>query len=423
MQIMSIFKKQLLFIWTVLLLLFKPSMIGERFNPVIYFLFVFVTGLLFLIEPEIKQKYMNKRVVIAFLLIASCVIYFLFQGLFLSSALKTVINSVVVIFGTSICIAYVSRKDNIPQIFRVFINIFFWLSLSAIITMLIFIFRGLDYTKIPLIANLNFLVPGYGAPKGSGLDSHLLFFPFTLVWSALNISNFSLPRFIGLFREPGMTQIFLLTAYFLTYFVEIKRVKLKRFVILIGAFLTFSTAGLLSFLGGFLMLKLFKKGKIPSLKVVTTTIISLSLLIIIFANIPYLGFKNKISSGSGKQRSESFSNSLKLLSESPIVGIGYYGDFKKNEKGMVVSHEFLGLGGVAYQIGIVGIILYFMMWYYGIFRLGNLQTLCIYMPCLLTLMVSQPSYNDVIVFFLILTDTSNLKLIEIRKEKFLESVP
>lgn len=410
----SIFKKRLLLVWTVLLLLFKPSMIGERFNPAVYFLFVSITGLLFLIDPESKKRYMNKRVVTALLLILLSVFYFLFQGLLLSNAKGTVINSFVVIFGTSICIAYVSRKENVQQIFKFFINIFFVLSLSAIFTAVFFIFFNFNASEIPLLANLNFLVPSYFRPAGIYLGNHLLIFPFTGVWSALNIGSYSLPRFIGFFREPGMAQIFFLTAYFLTYFIEVKRLKFKRIIILIGAVFTFSTGGLLSFLGGFIMLKLFGKGKTPNLTIIVTTMVSLTIIIAFFATIPYLGFLNKISSESGKQRSESFSNSFKLLSESPVVGIGYYGDFKKNSKGVVVSQQFLGLAGVAYQIGIVGLILYSIAWYYGLARLGNMQTLCIYMPCLLTLMISQPSYNDVIVFFLILTDTSNLKLVQLK---------
>src|ERR1035437_227942 len=410
---MSIFKKRLLLIWTILLLLFKPSVVGERFNPLIFFLFISTTCLLFIIDNENNKRYMNKRNVFAFLLILLTAVYFLFQGLLLSNAKSTVINSIVVIFGTSICIVYVSRKDNVPIILRTFINIFFWLSLSAVTTAVIFIFCGLDYTKIPVVANLNFFVHGYGKSNGTNLGSHLLFFPFTLVWSSFNIGGFSLPRFIGIFREPGMAQLFFITAYFLTYFVETKKVKLKRFVILLGSFLTFSTAGLLSFLGGLLMLKLFGKGKIPSLTMVTTTIISLTSIIIIFATIPNLGLLNKMSSASGKERSKSFENSLKILSESPIVGTGYYNGFRINHNDEVGHKDFLGLGliGVAYEIGIIGLILYLILWYYGLFRLGNIQTLCIYMPCLLTLMFSQPSFNDVIVFFLILTDTSNMKLI------------
>lgn len=408
-------KKRLLFAWTILLLLFRPSIIGERFNPLIFCLFVVISVLIFLIDPEISKRYMNKKVVLTLMLILVTVIYFLLQGLLLSSAKKTVINSFVVIFGISICIAYVSRKDNVPEIFKSFINIFFWLSLSAIITFIIFLFCSFDYTKIPVVANLSYLVPGYGADKGSNLGSHLLFFPFTLVWSALNIRGISIPRFIGIFREPGMSQLFFLTAYFLTYFVEIKRVKFKRFVILIGTIFTFSTGGLLSFLAGFLMLKLFGKGKLPSIAVVTTTVISLVIIIFIFATIPQLGFFNKISSESGKERSKSFSNAFKLLSEAPIFGNGYYNDFRKNKNDVVVSKLFVGIPAVACEIGIFGIILYSLLWYYGLFRLGNMQTLCIYMPCLLTLTFSQPSYNDVIVFFLILTDTSNMKLISLNK--------
>src|ERR1035437_2693768 len=372
---MSQQKKILLFLWTFLLLLFRPSFLGERFNPIIYFLFIIITGLLFIIDPESNKRYMNKKVVFTLSLILLTVIYFLFQGLLLSNAKKTVINSCVVIFGISICIAYVSRKDNVPHIFKSFINIFFWLSLSAIITFIIFLFCGLDESRIPLIANLSYFFPGYVA-------NHLLLFPFTIVWSSVKIAGVRFLRFSGIFREPGMTQIFLLTAYFLTYFVDVKTVKLKRFIILIGSILTFSTGGLLSFLGGFLMLKLFGKGKIPSISIVTITIISLTIIIVVFATIPQFGFFNKMSSESGKERLETFNNSLKSLPEAPIFGAGYYNDFRKNNNGVVVTKKdkdvSSGLIGIANQTGFVGLILYIMVWFYGFSRLGNMQTLCIY---------------------------------------------
>ncbi len=411
----SAFKKRLLFFWTLLLVLFRPSILGEQYNPIVFFLFVITTVLLFVIDPESLKRFMSRKVFIAFLLVALIVIYFLVQGLLLSSAKATVINSTVVILGVSICIAYVSRRENIPVILKAFINIFFFLSLSAFVTYAILILDGFDWSKIPVVANLSSLVPGYPVYKQGDLGNHLLFFPFTAVWSATSIAGITLPRFIGLFREPGMAQLYFLTAYFLTYFVDIKRVKLKRRVILFAVFLTFSTGALLSFLGGFLMFKLFGKGKMPSVSKLTFTMVTLSIIIFLFAIIPNLGFLNKMSSRSGKDRSKSFDSSLQLLSKSPVVGTGYYNDFIKNDKDVVVSKQFLGLLGVAYQIGIIGIILYAIIWYYGLSRLANLQALCIYMPCLLTLIFSQPSYNDVIVFFLILTDTSNLKLTNFKK--------
>ncbi len=403
-------KRVLLFIWTLLLLLFRPSILGERFNSFVFVCFTIVSIILLLIQPSKSKWSFSRNVVYLFFLIVILLIYLFFQGLILTDIKRVVVNSVIVILGTSICFLLVLKKEHLNFILQSFINIIFFLSISAFVTYSIYLFLGLKVTRIPLVANLSHLAPSYNNEYNDFLGDHLLFFPFTGIWSALNVTNLSIPRHVGIFREPGMAQIFFLTAYFVTFFIETSRAKLKRLVILIGAFLTLSTSGLLSFIGGYIALRLFGQGRIPNGFRIVSTLFFFILMAIAFSNLPEIGFLSKISSESGQYRSESFENSAKLLAKHTMLGVGYYNGFETSETGIVNSKQFVGLIGVGYQIGLVGIVLYLLVWFAGLYKLGSLKTLCIYVPCLVTLVFSQPSYNDVFVFFLLLFDTRSLNI-------------
>src|SRR5688572_4428763 len=176
-------KKFLLGIWTVLLLLFRPSFLGERFNPLVFLLFLLVTILISLIAYRKIKLLINNNLFLTFSLIVVLILYFLVQGMLLSEAKKTVINSTSVILGVSICILLISRKENIQTIVKTFINIHVLLGLSSIITILIFIIKGLDIQNIPVMANMNKIMGQSQEEYDIYSNNRLLFFPFSLSWA------------------------------------------------------------------------------------------------------------------------------------------------------------------------------------------------------------------------------------------------
>lgn len=404
--------KVILVVWTILLLCFRPSLFGDRYSPLIFVCFVLVTLVLHIAYPPVraetnKENINQKKVFFAILIAAS---YFLIQGIILSDTKITVINSSVIIFGTSFCIFSVVRRPNtVETILKAFVLIHVVLSVSAIITILLFLFNGSDISAVPVIGEI--VVNPNDFLAETILEKHVIFFPFTAVWSSASLENLYLPRFIGFYREPGMAQIFFFTAYFLTFFLRLRYLKIIRVIVLIGSFLIISTAGFLSFVGGTIALYLFN-GKIWQNKAaLATKLLIFSCVIYMAFTMSEMGILDKIDSASGKARSESFERGEAQLMQSPIFGQGYFSGFKKDNSGFIVGAEFLGIPGVMYQIGIVGLILYFRVWFLSLRRTANMQTLCFYMPCLLTLLLSQPSYIDVFVWFLVLIDTSKMQFI------------
>ena len=131
-------------------------------------------------------------------------------------------------------------------------------------------------------------------------------------------------------------------------------------------------------------------------------VIPIILTVLIF--IPDIGILDKIASISGSQRTQSFLYSINLFAENPLFGTGYYKGFEDMERLGEEYIQFLGIIGVAYQIGIIGLVLYSLPWFYSIRYFHNKTTFFVLIPCLATLFFSQPSYNDMIVWFLLLID-------------------
>jgi len=242
--------------------------------------------------------------------------------------------------------------------------------------------------------------------EGEFYAYHHLFFPFSHSWAGIAMGGFYIPRLLGIYREAGMAQIFFFTAYFLTYLIELNRIKLVRNVLLIGALLTFSTAGALSFLGGYLALNFSPSQKIK-LNVMKLVSFFVAIPIIVTAVLftPDFGVLAKANSVSGNERMRSYQRSLDAFSERPIFGHGFFTGFEKDRDANDGSFvDTLGVIGFIYQLGIVGVILYFFPWFFSLIYFNNSKTYFVLMLCLLTLLFSQPSYIDMIVWFLLMSD-------------------
>jgi hypothetical protein len=393
--------------WTITLLLFRPSLVGEIVNPLIFLIFISLTVCIFIFTKDLFYISINKTLRLVAGAIFLTAIYFLLQGMVLSQAKGTVINSFVVIFGTTAALVYVLRNPLFVLVsLKTVILTHFFLSCSAIITLLIYIIVGLNASKLPLL--YSFVLHDMDMKSAIDFSGYSIYFPFTAVWSSLNI-GIVIPRCIGLYREPGMAQIFFLTSYFLTYFIQIKYLKFIRAVLFVGSILTFSTAGFLSFIGGSVALNAFNKElwKNP-VKIVFKGCLLFFMIFSIFL-LPSIGVFQKMENQSGNDRIVSYLQGIQRVAKHPIFGEGYYNGFKRDENGALLSEQFLGIPGVIYQIGFLGLLFYCLCWYFGSLKLASLKTICIYMPCFLTLLISQPSYNDVFTWFLLLVNTRNLR--------------
>jgi O-Antigen ligase len=398
-------------LWAILLLLFRPSVIGENYNSQVFIIFFIVT--VAILSTEIRERFsLSVGRIIVVVCVYICVAYFFIQGMILSDATKTVINSCVFLLMLMPCLVLILARHQ-HRVLQVIINFHVLLAVSAVITFSIFIATGFSIDRLPTIANLDSLL-GLGMSDPSvGLINHIMFFPFTICWSTTGIAGIEIPRFTGMYREPGMAQIFLLTSFMLSYFIEVKHQRLKRILLLIASVLTFSAAGLVNLLVAVFFLAFSNssvKGSVVRILKKPIVVLVGLVLFVVMAKQTYQYVAEKLDDISGIDRVDSFQRGWQDLMENPVFGKGYYASFKKDSEGVVVSQNFIGLPGVSYQLGMVGLFLYFLCWYFSLTKLGRRKTLCIYIPCLLTLALSQPSYNDVFSWFIIFLDTRNFEI-------------
>ena len=402
----------LIFIWTFLLLNLRPSVIAQSYNPVVFMLFIITSVfVVFWNQRKITMAFSKKELLLAVMLFLT-VLYFFVQGIYLSNATKTVINSSIVLLGGLPCLFFVLREfDNRNLVVKSLINIHVWLSLSQIVTFLIFIFSGFKLSDSLVFLDLHEIVKYYNG-------EHELVFPYTITWSSIVFMGIEFYRTCGIYREPGMAQIFYLTAFYLTFFYSGQRIGIKRGIILIGSILLFSGSGFINILLGYLVYLITNRNN--------TTGISVNRLVkglvIVFTGVVFLFFTYdvlmvKISRESGVERLANIEKSILKLADNPFFGEGTYNSFKTDVAGKVVSEQFFSFFGVVNQIGLIGIFLYMSSWFIGIRYFANVKTWCLYVPCFVTLISSQPSYNDMFTFFMIILNTANFyPASELRKQ-------
>ncbi len=393
-------KKILIIFWTFAFLCFRPSIFGEKYNLIVFITFLSLSILLIGLEkPSIRRNPFSIS-----LLIGMMALYFFTQGFLLGSPTSIIFNSCFLIVFVSLLVAIVMPVNTLP-ILKAFVHIHVVLAISSIITISLFFLLGLNPDNLISLLDLGPLLGRTQEEYKYAFEAHTLYFPYSVNWASIGIGGYSIPRMLGIYREAGMAQIFFFTAYFFTYLVDFNRIKLVRALLLLGGILTFSTSGLLSFFVGYLFLNYFPQWKIRfSAKKLLIIFIVIPVILTILIFTPDIGILDKIASISGSQRTQSFLYSINLFAENPLFGIGYYKGFEDMERLGEEYVQFLGIIGVAYQIGIVGLVLYFLPWLYAIRYFHNRTTVFVLIPCFVTLFFSQPSYNDMIVWFLLLID-------------------
>ncbi|HAS40598.1 MAG TPA: hypothetical protein DCS93_08965 [Microscillaceae bacterium] len=421
---MSAQQKILLTIWTTLLVLFRPSVFGLLANPIVFLFFMIVSALIVYSRPMSVIK-VNRNNFLALATIVIFGVYVLLQGLLLSSSKITVIKSAIIVIFTPIAIFYVLRVANKYFIMKIFIYIHAILCASNLVTFLLFFLLGGNVDNLPVILNLEDILGISIYQEGYPLSVHLLMFPFTLSWGAGNfLFIVETYRFSAIYTEPGLAQLYLITAFLFTYFTPLKRVKIIRFLLITGVLATFSTISYINLLLGYATMRILSNLEIRQIIKAWFNPFRLIFLSIFFAIGGYYAYGkviSKLETESGAARLYSYQTALDKLRSSPILGQGYYNDFDQEQQLVTVgkwkvSEQFIGLVGVSYQIGLFGIGLYLLCWGAGIRLLANRESLCIYIPAFITLLIAQPNYNDVFIFFLLLLNTSQFKVINTEKK-------
>lgn len=237
-----------------------------------------------------------------------------------------------------------------------------------------------------------------GVDEGYSLS---ILFPFSPV-GGLGKTTFygtELVRAVGYMREPGIYQILIVVSYFSLGFLEVKKKYLWRLLLATNLLLTFSTAGIASFLASKLYTSFARstnEGQNANYKRIL--IRSISVLALASVGLWFVTTEQKVGIGrklrttSGRTRVEQVSVAISLFKENPILGAGY----KSTE---VIGGNLLS---VVAQFGTAGTLLLFALVLLPNMKrmLGRSQEIVILIPPLMTMALSQPLFDKSLFYVL-----------------------
>lgn len=357
----------------VTILTSRPSLLGQDYTYI-----SFIACLLFfliLIYSDYKKIHID--IVYFILFTFFWVSIFITALVFDKSDFLIILKTFLSFFLVNLVII-ISMKDHIVRK-RVFGFFTYYISLSgysALITF--FIYSVLGYHDI-LITKLT--IDGYS-------KAGLIYYPFSVSSGEFNVAGFTFLRFNSFIREPGIFQAIAILFYFYSK-VFYETFKFLSVGCLLAIILTFSTTGLVLFLISYGLFVFYKsQHKLRALFKVTIYFI---IGVISFLYAPYFGYFDKVKThgSSITDRSSSIYNSLDLIQNNPF-GLGYRSlDYINNSNISLIS----SLG----QIGIISFLFLMLIYLYPILKLSQSKiTLYFTLTCpvFLTLMFSQPIYDN-----------------------------
>lgn len=364
----------------------RPSIIGENYGP---FVLLLITCMIFL-QILIRNNAMiniNTNSILLSIFFAIFFIYVGFQSIFTATNFRPVLSSIVsnVILFTIFLILTTDKKFilvfNKTLIITLVILVF-----SSIITYFMFYFES-ELSILKVQTHQGGFKEGYAA----------LYFPFSIMGAnAFNFNFLSFERSFGIFREPGIYQMFLIYAYFLIslHIIEFRFNKFFIIMLIIGLISTFSMAGILTFI--ILVFIRHIMTKFTFKKVFLSVIL---IIVIIYSyDFLYRLVENRINSESAYNRFGTLQQIFKMRAISFLFGRGYFQDLS--------NISTVNLLGSFASIGLIGFILYSLIWIAALFNF-RMYKLILLAPFFMTLLLAQPIYTDPIIFLMLLLSTKN----------------
>lgn len=382
------FTNKVFFIIAFLILHLRPGIPGQYFGSLyIAIIFLFI-GVYCVLQPWIWNR-INNGFIVWFASFSGYLIMnsILNQTVGLSELVKSLIINVLPIF------LFLSIDEGqLFTLLKSYIKLIALLCISGIITYLLMVFIGFS------ISNLTLFELKLNTYTGGDHYSFRLLFPFTFIYSGAAIfGGIWLPRFIGFFREPGIFQVLVITAYYLSHlYYSGKKLIILKLILALGLFLCFSTSGIVAFLLAEGIRYLFYvniNGEyrfFKTLGLYATIILGILFLVrILFFSDLAIGVAGKMANKSGISRLNSVLTSFDFLSENPLMGVGY----KYFSDSSILENVNLITAGA--EIGIIGWGIftgYIMFLLYRLFRAKSL----FFFPLLvyvITIVISQPLYD------------------------------
>jgi len=227
------------------------------------------------------------------------------------------------------------------------------------------------------------------------------YFPLTFTYHFVYVAGHLIERGVGIFREPGLYQLFINISYFALDFIRIKHKRYLRGLLISSLLMTFSTAGYAIFLGclAYKTILIQRRKRLWRL----VLLLGLAGLLLILVNYPFFGLADKMSRNA--TRMVGIADSWALFVQRPLWGYG------------VTSQDLSASGGrlggslmnSLHTLGLVGLLLYLGLMTYALRKNYTLQTIVLFLPVLATMLISQPMYEKAFTLLVFFLFTRNLR--------------
>lgn len=375
--------------FSVLILNLRPGIIGELNGIVLFSLLLFLMALYITTHNHLKINIMNNTYILYILMIIF-VMYALIQAILIAKNIRPAFNSSLTLLISIHIFLLLIQDFHFINIFnKTLVVIIILLSISSLVTYIMYYLK-LEIKLTDIQTHQRGFVENYAS----------LYFPFTIMGA--NEYYFSslyfMERSFGIFREPGIYQVYIQYAYFL---VDLKKVSFKRYhniikiMIILSLITTFSFSGIIIFI---FLITIKACSERANSKILNILIISLFTLAV--SGYLLTLFNTRIASESFFYRFDSLKNIVSTLSINPLFGLGYL-----QKINTVSTVNFLGS---IVTIGIIGSTIYLLIWIISIALAKEKKYLLL--PFFITLFFAQPIYSDPIIFLILLLNSKEPKL-------------
>ena len=363
----------------------RPTALGQSFSAVSILIAIMALFIFILIDNNSKKIFnkSNRNNLMFFW----ALIFWIYCGIqsLLSNSLNIEFALKSIVINVSILIVFyvILSKDNINYyFFKSIISILLVFCISYYITLILSFKVGLDNLYLFKI-NIE-----------SYLSSGSVYFPFTIEYNRTFVNGFSVIRSLTFFREAGITQMFYIWGFFVSH-IYFKRKKIVKIIMFLGVISCFSTAGFITFIFVYFINIFFniKKYKFNIIFAVGILIICT----ILFINTKGISIQDKAVE-SINDRASAIIQTMEVLKDKPLFGVGYYSDNKNTTMGINFISSI-------YMIGIVGAILYFMIFISAYIKCKNKITFILaILPIIITSLFAQPLIDAPLIYIFVLAN-------------------
>lgn len=391
-------RKYLISLFVIFILLVHTSWVGRIVNEL--FLFIPVLGILLLLFVIEKGLRLTVSKLIIFCLSIFFVLWISLQTVFLNPSSWYSTTSVIVgILLSVVGSAFFVKNRDLHLVLKTIVIFVVVLSLSQLITFA-FYFVGLgEMTQIMVV----------DTAERFGENAVLIqplkwYFPYTFTAHFAKVNDFVFPRAIGMWREPGLYQMFVIISYFSLDFIKIGYKKFWRIILISSLICVFSTTGFVLFLACLIYKNIFLQRKNYMYRLVIFTI-TIVLGMMLMSTTATFGLQKKLDIN--WKRFQTPQISFNLLLERPLLGYSLFGDIPPQAQTQLSNigsgETSLGINLLSsvHKFGLVGLCLYFGMILFSILQFYDIKTLILIIPVLVTLLIAQPIATTPFVFLML----------------------